>query len=200
MSQNEITDQMTFVSHAYLMNDEAENKLSGRYGYILYLIMGICVVFMMIFEENHFIPMMIILICLAIEIFLKFNRFNIDKKAKKVIGSLEINELEIKLKERKIKISDIQKISLRLTDFENKITPRYNLDFRGMYSDGVNNYIDILTKNGERIYFNFRLNSKKHKLKLIGFFKALIAHNLLSMDEVIKILEISESERKLLEN
>ena len=171
--------------------------MSGYYGNIIYLILGLCVGVILIFDVNHLIPAIIIIICLIAEVVLKLNRFKTNKVPRRTIGGLEINSSEIILNNRIIKIEDIQTINIELNDYNNKVSMRREFDFRGMYSEGIHNYIKISTKQNEMISFNFKINSKKHRLHLVDFFRTLVANDLISMEDSLMALSIPKMKKKL---
>jgi len=148
------------------------------------------------FDIDHTIPFIIILLSLAAEIVLKLNRFSTKKFHKRKAGVLRLTRDSIFIKKQLINISEIKELELTLNDYYGKVNYKGEFDYDGMYSEGVSNYIEVITKENETYDCHFRIYTKKHKLGLVEFMNSAVKLQLITLEEAKRILGLKKKDQE----
>lgn len=106
-------------------------------------------------------------------------------------GTLVFNPNSILINDKEIEIKEVQKIFLRMKDYEGKEFSQHRR--AGLYpnmSNGTNNLLDIDLKNGEKVKLFFKIEYEAQIEELQPFVISLIKNKLITEEEAIKLLRL----------
>lgn len=175
---------MTFISKTYRLEESKPQSNSNEIGYLLYGIIIVILLLEYLLDGLNGYGFAILILCLIGIVILRFSSlFKTKKASSSYLGGLEMDKDRIKLFNRQFDIGDLKKVKIVLQDFENKVQHRSELDFRGIYAEGVNNLLKFEASEKEHITVRFKLNHKNHRKDLKEFVLAAIQQGLLSIEE-----------------
>lgn len=146
-----------------------------------------------LFISNSFIHVgyfKIIGICSILFLFIFFQTkfLRIEKFHGKYSGIIVFEENSLVINSRQILVSEIDKIYLRINDYEGKTkTSIYRLT--NPMSNGTNNLLDFDLKSGEKIKVFFKVDYEGRNEELRPFISSLINQNIISEVQKIIFLE-----------
>lgn len=136
----------------------------------------------------------LILIILSGLVVLLVNIFRMKPLNGKLYGVVIFNINAIQINEKVFSINDIEKIFLRINDYEGKVLGSMRLSFYPRLSNGTNNVLRLEFKNGEKLMLFFKSDLEYEYEKLRPFISEAIRYNLMSLEEGRKILKLNDYE------
>lgn len=148
------------MSTSFPVFEKNSRLINPTRGNILFLVMVIHILFSSQFGKIH--PYIkysaaLSMIVYFIYLYTEFTRF--QYLSGKFTGTLIFNENNLVLNERKIVVSEIQKIYLRANDYEGRDRNSRRMSLFVRKSNGANNLLDLTLKSGEIIKVFFKMES-----------------------------------------
>lgn len=110
-------------------------------------------------------------------------------------GTLKFTENSIDINDNKFIIEDISKIDFEIGDYYDKIGPTIEGDLRPAVSNGVDNFINIQLKDGQKIKVHFQIIQKDDFLKMRDLLIHYFCHNKLTFLRLTQLLRISDYDK-----
>jgi len=112
-------------------------------------------------------------------------------------GTIIFNPENLVINDLKIELHEINKIFLRVNDYEGKTQTIIRISLFPRISNGTNNLLDLELKNGEKIKLFFQIEYESQVEELKPFVFSLIKNEIINFEKGIEWLQIdSETEIK----
>ncbi len=108
-----------------------------------------------------------------------------------LLGTLTFNSNNVLINDINVEIKDIQKIFLRVNDYDGLSSLYQRPSLFPTISNGTNNLLDLDLKNGEKIKLFFKMEFMQHEA-LKPFVISLLKNNSITLEEAIEILKIDD--------
>ena len=108
-------------------------------------------------------------------------------------GQLIFNSNDITVNNRRIALSEIKKIYLRVDDYKGRERTSYYYETRlsTRMSNGTNNLLDLTLQSGEKIKCFFKIEFMQYEF-IKPFIISLVNNNIISFEDSIEILQLDE--------
>jgi hypothetical protein len=110
-------------------------------------------------------------------------------------GILRFTENSIDINNNKFIIEDISKIDFGIWDYYDKMGPMIEGDISPAFSNGVDNFINIQLKDGQKIKVHFQIIQKDDFLKMRDLLIHYFCHNKLTFLRLTQLLRISDYDK-----